>query len=347
MHAHQVDPHMIYFVDSRSEGVRNVQSILSQLFCLAGRCFEQLEAKKRAALAYQRALAIHHACTEAFLFIARSPMLSFDEKTSIMEGCVQRCAVEERQHLAQFYALNLHQQHLRSGAPQPAAKPPSSSSGGPFQEHAALETVELAEALLYRGQVGQAFALTKALLAHDPLSPSCTPLALACMVQLGKSKELFALAHELMASQPKHVLSWYAVGCYYYAIGIAAQSSAGSARTRDLCLTYLRKACKKDKRFAHAHVLLGHTLSALEESDQALAAYRTASRLLPEDGAVWLSTGQELLRINSCALAIHALTQAQQLCPWNPFVLNEQGAAHLRLERYCTVCTAARSSHRS
>lgn len=316
------DAHTVYFVDSRSDSVRHVQSILSQLFCLSGSCCEQLEQKRRAVSCFQRALAVDHRCAEAFTYLVKAPSLSLDEKEGILQSCLQRCSADERRYLSAHYSQTLAGQHLRTGAPL-------DSLGTAYQPAAMLETIEAAESLYHRGRYAQAYMLSKALLAADPLNPLCATLCLSCMLLLNRTADLFSLAHELMAVQPKQALSIYAVGCYYYAMG----SNRSNARARDLCLTYLRKACKRDKRFAHAHVLLGHALSALEESDQALAAYRAASRLLPEDGSIWISMAQELIRVNNCSLAVHSLLQAQQLCPWNATVFNEMGVACARLQR--------------
>jgi anaphase-promoting complex subunit 6 len=38
------------------------------------------------------------------------------------------------------------------------------------------------------------------------------------LVELNKSNELFTLAHRLVDRRPDWALSWYAVGCYYFAI---------------------------------------------------------------------------------------------------------------------------------
>lgn len=316
------DPHTVYFAQTRSDHLRSLQSTISQLLCISGHCFEQMEQKKRAVTSFQIALAVDCRCIEAFLYLAKSPLLSWEEKEAVKDSCVQRCLQDESEHryLASLYDQALAKQQLRRGLPTMT-----------IDLQPALQSVELAESLFNRGCYSQAHILSKRLLSHDPLCPAAARLCLSSMILLNKTDDLFCLAHELMASQPKQALSWYAVGCYYYAL--AAAPCANSSRSKDLCLTYLRKACKRDKRFANAFLLLGHTLSGLEESDQAMAAYRTASRLLPEETVVWISMGQELIRINSCSLATHALLQAQSLSPWNANVCNELGVACLRLQR--------------
>eukprot|EP00981_Chlorochromonas_danica_P010974 scaffold3595_cov235-Ochromonas_danica.AAC.12 len=239
-----------------------------------------------------------------------------DEKVALVESTLLRCNSEERDFYDQHYRSLLTQQQMKVSKTASIA--------------CERETIEFAESLYLHGLYAEAYTLTyRRLMAQDPLSPSCALLCLSCMVLLRKTNDLFCFAHELMASHPKQALSLYAVGCYYYVVG----SAPANAQARDLCLSYLRKACKRDKRFVQAHLLLGHILSTMEESDQAMAAYRAASRLQPDDWIIWTCLGQELIRVNSCGLAVHALMQAKDLCLWSPTIFNELGVACIKLKR--------------
>ena len=82
-------------------------------------------------------------------------------------------------------------------------------------------------------------------------------------------------------------VSWYAIGCYYHLIG-----DFENARR------YFSKSTTIDHRFAPAWVGFGHAFAAQDESDQAMAAYRTASRLFPGSHIPWLGIGMEYLRTN-------------------------------------------------
>ena len=91
---------------------------------------------------------------------------------------------------------------------------------------------------------------------------------------------------------------------------------------------YFSKATTIDHRFAPAWVGFGHAFAAQDESDQAMAAYRTASRLFPGSHIPWLGIGMEYLRTNHLHLALQYIKQAQQICPVEPLVLHELGVLH-------------------
>ena len=75
------------------------------------------------------------------------------------------------------------------------------------------------------------------------------------------------------------------MGCYYHMIG-----DFENARR------YFSKSTTIDHRFAPAWVGFGHAFAAQDESDQAMAAYRTASRLFPGSHVPWRGTGLEDMR---------------------------------------------------
>ena len=87
-------------------------------------------------------------------------------------------------------------------------------------------------------------------------------------------------------------------------------------------------------RFASAWVGFGHAFAAQDESDQAMAAYRTASRLFPGSHVPWLGIGIEYLRTNHLHLALQYIKQAQELCPQEPLVLHELGVLHFHNGEY-------------
>jgi anaphase-promoting complex subunit 6 len=139
----------------------------------------------------------------------------------------------------------------------------------------------------------------------------------ACMIELHLKTELFYLGHELVSSCPKSAVSWYTVGCYYW-----------SCKKLELARKYLQKSTKMDRKFAKAWTALGHVLCSLEESEQAIASYRSASRLLPGDHRPLLYMAKELVRTNYVSLALHLLATADGICAsTDPLLLNEMGVA--------------------
>lgn len=78
-------------------------------------------------------------------------------------------------------------------------------------------------------------------------------------------------------------------------------------------------------QFAPAWIGFGHAFAALDEADQAMAAYRTAARVFPGLHLPLMGVGMEHLRTSNFSLAEQTFLLARQLCPTDPAVLNELG----------------------
>lgn len=74
-----------------------------------------------------------------------------------------------------------------------------------------------------------------------------------------------------------------------------------------------------------------------DESDQALAAYRTAARLFPGLHAPVLGMGMEYSRMNNLGLAERLFHAAHKLCPGDPLVAHEIGILEYRNARYASA----------
>lgn len=146
---------------------------------------------------------------------------------------------------------------------------------------------------------------------------------LAALVTLKQKVELFRIAHGLVDAYAALPVSWFAVGCYYYCIENFEQARR-----------YFHKATNLDPGLAVAWLGFGHSFAAQDESDQAMAAYRTASRLFIGSHVSILCTAIEYLRTNNIALAEQLCRQAIAMCPTDPLALNELGVVHYRKERY-------------
>lgn len=110
------------------------------------------------------------------------------------------------------------------------------------------------------------------------------PLYIAILVDMNKLGDLYYLAHKLVSSNPTLAISWFSVGAYYYLVG-----------KYDLARKYFEKANKIDKHFVACWIAFGHSFAALDESEQALNAYRTATRLFPGCHVASLCIGMEYL----------------------------------------------------
>lgn len=173
------------------------------------------------------------------------------------------------------------------------------------------------------GRWADAYALTSTVLERDPYHDAVLPVHIAAAVQLGKKHELFALGHKLTSSHPDRALPWYAAGCYYYISG-----QYNSARQ------FFGKATKLDRSFAPGWLAFAAAFSAQDETDQALAAYRSAARLFPGLHDPLLGMGLEYARMNNIPLAEQILLSAHKRCPADLSVRHEIGTLAYKSGRY-------------
>ena len=177
--------------------------------------------------------------------------------------------------------------------------------------------IAAAECEYNRERLRECFELSSRVLAIDPFAWGILPIHICAMTRLRQQAELYALAHRLVEEYPEKGIPWFAVGSYYYLV-----SDFESARR------YFSKAAMLEPRFAPAYVGSGHAFAAQDESDQAMAAYRTASRLFPGSYVPWLGIGMEYLRTSHLPLALQNLQKAETIAPNNPQVLHELGVVH-------------------
>jgi len=143
------------------------------------------------------------------------------------------------------------------------------------------------------------------------------------MVELGEKTALYYCAHNLVDTYPKLAISWYGVGCYYFAIS-----------KYDMARRYFSKAAQLDNDFVQAWIAFGNAFAAQDESDQAMAAYRTSLRLFTGSHLPLLYMGMEYLRNNNLVQAKRQFEQARAICGTDPLVLNEIGVALYKEKKY-------------
>lgn len=294
----------IYGDSDSSVGVNT----MSGMYCLLGRCYDLLEHRARALLAFRMALRVDLRCVEAAEYIADNGLLT---QVGMRDLYLDLELMYPNSWLLPFYKvllLRLDPSHLAEGG---GTNTSTSSS--------ASWLARQAEHRLDSHDAGEAYRLARQAYAIDPYDTRGQFVYIASMVQLQLKPELFYLGHELVNSFPKKPMSWYAVGCYYWC-----------CNKYDLAQKNLLKATKLDKRFSRAWVLLGHVMSCQEESEQAISAYRTAARLLPGDHRPMVFIAKELVRSNHLTPALHMLAGALEVCPDDPHVLNELGVTYLK-----------------
>ncbi|KAL3253715.1 hypothetical protein MRX96_054495 [Rhipicephalus microplus] len=191
----------------------------------------------------------------------------------------------------------------------------------------------VAEKCYYNCDYKRCYSITSLVLNRDPYLMECLPIHISCLMELGKSNDLFYLAHKLVDMYPKTLapsprahsqpISWFAVGCYYYLIG-----KAGSARR------YLSKATVLDQVFGPAWLMYGHSFAMESEHDQAMAAYFKALQLIKGCHLPFLYIGLEYGLTNNTKLAERFFSQALAIAPNDPFVLHEMGVVAFQNQEY-------------
>jgi anaphase-promoting complex subunit 6 len=78
----------------------------------------------------------------------------------------------------------------------------------------------------------------------------------------------------------------------------------------------------------------GHTFALQSEHDQAMSAYRTATRILPEAHLPLLYIAMELISVNNFNLAEQYLFQSKDKCSRDPLIYNELGVISYKNKEY-------------
>ena len=135
--------------------------------------------------------------------------------------------------------------------------------------------------------------------------------------------DLFHLAHKLVENYPEWVISWFAVGCYYYMVS-----------RHEFARRYLNKATMLDRVFGPAWLAYGHSFALENEHDQAMAAYFKAFQLMKGCHLPLLYIGVEYGLTNNPKLAEQFFSQALEIAPNDPFVLHEMGVTFYQNQDY-------------
>lgn len=292
--------------------------MVSALYCLVGKCYDSMDHRARSLRAFSTSLRIDPACTEAVEYMSQRGMLSQKEKRALLQRVVSLETHPAKEWLGPYYSFMLSEESpecldyicLSNGVPDVST------------EVSANSLVLQAEYLYECGQMEECFRVAGQAYLIDPYNWRGNLVYIGSMVNLSLKNELFYIGHELVHSHPKHAVSWYAVGCYYW-----------TCQKLDLAQKYLQKCTKLDKRLAHGWVLLGSVLAAQEESEHAISAYRTACRVSPGVLHPQISMAKELVRTSNYSLALHVLAEANAHSPANPTILNEMGVIYLQLNR--------------
>ena len=318
---------------------------------LRAKCYESMDNRERAKQFYKRALEQSDPfCYEALEALIGNHMLSSEEESDLFKNldivepehnwlrllyeCKGKKYGKVEQVQSKLQKLELKRSTMEGFAAAEAAGTPSSATpmaDNPQRQQLVVSGLSQsldvltckAEFLYHCCEYRQCYEVTQSVLDHDPYFLDCLPVHLACACELNKKNDLFLLGHKLVEEHPEKAVSWFAVGCYYMCI-----SQFDSAER------YFQKATNIEKDFAPAWIGYGHAFACQDESDQAMAAYRTATRLFIGLHFPLLCLGVEYMRTNSLPLAEEFFNKAKAICPEDPLIYHELGVLAFQRKQY-------------
>ena len=119
------------------------------------------------------------------------------------------------------------------------------------------------------------------------------------LLEKERKHDLYFLAHKLITTVPDSPVAWYVVAVYYYAIG-----------KYEISRNFFMKAFKNDRLYAQAYIGYAHSFATMDESEQAMSAYRSAARLFPASHEANMYIGMEYLRTNNLHTALLSFREA-------------------------------------
>uniref|UniRef100_A0A023GNI7 Putative anaphase-promoting complex apc cdc16 subunit n=1 Tax=Amblyomma triste TaxID=251400 RepID=A0A023GNI7_AMBTT len=307
-------------IESAVEDSISQHRLEASLQLLQGKAYEAIDNRALATECYKKALALDIHCYEAFEALVKHQMLSREEEESILNLLTMAMGASSED--SEFVRLLYSTKVKKYDKPDPTELP---SGLAHLSENLDIATA-VAERCFYNCNYKRCFEITSTVLGKDPYHADCFPVHIACLMELGKSNDLFLLAHKLVDMYPESAVSWFAVGCYYYVIG-----KADSARR------YLSKATVLDQVFGPAWLMYGHSFAVESEHDQAMAAYFKALQLIKGCHLPFLYIGLEYGLTNNTKLAERFFSQALAIAPNDPFVLHEMGVVAFQNQEYTTA----------
>ena len=118
---------------------------------------------------------------------------------------------------------------------------------------------------------------------EDPFSDQCLVLHICLLVELNMKTDLYSLASSLVEARPDSVISWFCVGCYYYAI--ANYEKAGKFFSK-VCARAGRGVLEKPIMLRKAACVFGRVRSLL--------VCFPGLRVVPDQVVTWLQAARWL-----------------------------------------------------
>jgi len=309
-------------METSDEEEKESVSVLAAMETLRGRAYDALDNRSAAKRCYADALRKDPYCYEAFEQLVANHLMTVQEHKQLL---AELSFSKDNRWLKLLYEVKAgrYAGHEELEARMSELECPHNERVGGRPGCGLNSNADVlaarAEWLFYSGDFRKCYDITMEVMQSNPFEKVIVPIHLAVCVELKQKNELFLVGHRLVEEFPSSGLSWYAVGCYYLA-----------AKMNDSARRYFSKATVLDSKFAPAWIGFGHAFAAQDESDQAMAAYRTASRLFPGCHIPVMCIGMEYMRTNNLPLAEQLLLNAKSVCPLDPMIYNELGVLYFR-----------------
>lgn len=303
-------------------------NITAAICFLRGKAYDALENRVQALQWYKAAIKADPYCYEALECLLNNHMLTSAEEANLVSSL--RFGAENG-WLSSFYSCLIKKydkaENIESKFAELERLPGDLNSQETSVSYSLKNNADLiackAEYYHQCGEYQKCFELTTSLFERDPFHLKCTLVHIATAMELGHKNELYLMACNLVKDYPQKAISWFAVGCYYYCI-----------RQFDQSRRYFSKATSLDGTFAPAWIGFGNAFAAKDESDQAMAAFRTCARLFPGCHLPTLYIGLEYMRTHSYKIAEQFFMQAKRICPTDPLVYHELGVVSYKTQEY-------------
>ncbi|EEY64266.1 cell division cycle protein 16 [Phytophthora infestans T30-4] len=276
--------------EEQAEGI----NVVSSLALLMGETFEAIGNRENATVYFRIALRCDVHCSEAFFHLFDKQMLSPQEEKELVASL--DFSTDEMHLLELLYPTHVGKNITR------------------------------AETYYYQHDIQQAHEICESVREKDPFNFRVISVYVGTLVELGKKRELYHYAHQMVDVYPTKASAWYTVGCYYLLI-----------QKYDAAQRYFHKATSLEPSYAPAWIGFGNSFAAQDESDQAMSSYRTALSLFPGSHLPPLYMGMEYLRTNNLVQAKEFIRQASVICPTDPLVYNELGSVYYKEKDYPTA----------
>ncbi|KAF2074387.1 hypothetical protein CYY_004321 [Polysphondylium violaceum] len=324
--------------DNNKSRLDNIKILRSNICMIRGKCFESMDNFKKARYWYIQSLLLDYNCYESFESLSRNHLLNYSEELELIDRLNFKA---QDQWLKDLYLISLKKYDsvnqnsntkildtlIQLNNENIDDNNSNNNDNDNYKYFLSSNDVQtcIAEYNFYHHQFSDAYSITKKILKQDNYynNQICLMVHISSMFELQKTNELYYTCNQLIENFTQSPISWYGVASYYQLI-----------QNYELSLKFFTKSTSIDSRIGPSWLAFGHHFANKGEHDQAMAAYRTSSRLLTGCHLPLLCIGMELIRVHNLSLASQYLLQAKDICEYDPIIYNELGIIEYKNGKY-------------